>query len=147
MTTSGRPIVEITRRETFAAAHRLWSSTLTDDQNRKLYGPCAYDYGHGHNYVMEITLRGPVDPATGILVNLTEIRDATRELILEDVDHRHLNHDSELVRGINPTAENLVVLFWTILERRFGPLLHEVCLQETEKNWVRYRGDRAPDGA
>jgi 6-pyruvoyltetrahydropterin/6-carboxytetrahydropterin synthase len=97
--------------------------------------------------VLEVTLEGPVDPVTGILVNLTEIRDATRELILGDVDHRHLNHDSELVRGINPTAENLVVLFWEVLQKRFGPLLHEVCLRETEKNWVRYRGARAPDGA
>lgn len=147
MTTSGRPIVSITRRETFAAAHRLWSEHLPEAENRRLYGPCAYEHGHGHNYVLEVTLEGPIDPLTGILVNLTEIRDATRELILGDVDHRHLNHDSVLVRGINPTAENLVVLFWDILKGRFGPLLQEVCLRETEKNWVRYRGVRAPNGA
>jgi 6-pyruvoyltetrahydropterin/6-carboxytetrahydropterin synthase len=147
MTTSGRPIVAITRRETFAAAHRLWSDQLSDDENRRLYGNCAYDYGHGHNYVLEVTLEGPVDPKTGILVNLTQIRDATRELILGDVDHRHLNHDSVLVAGINPTAENLVVLFWDVLQKRFGALLAEVCLRETEKNWVRYRGARGPNGA
>ena len=138
---SKSPIVYLTRRETFAAAHRLWSAQLSDEENRKLYGPCAYDYGHGHNYVLEVTLRGAVDPKTGVVVNLTEIRDATRELILEDVDHRHLNHDSKLVRGINPTAENLVVLFWSVLRKRFGELLHEVRLRETEKNWVTYRGE------
>src|SRR2546430_7310672 len=90
---SKAPIVYLTRRETFAAAHKLWSDSLSADENRKLFGPCAYEYGHGHNYVLEVTLRGPVDEKTGIVVNLTAIRDATRELILEDVDHRHLNHD------------------------------------------------------
>lgn len=141
MTTDKQPVVYLTRRETFAAAHRLWSTALSEDENRKLFGPCAYDHGHGHNYILEITLRGPVDPATGILVNVTAIRDATRELILEDVDHRHLNHDSALCRGINPTAENLVVLFWKVLHAHFGALLHEVRLRETEKNWVTYRGE------
>jgi 6-pyruvoyltetrahydropterin/6-carboxytetrahydropterin synthase len=135
------PVVYLTRRETFAAAHKLWSESLSEADNRRLFGPCAYDYGHGHNYVLEVTLRGPIDSKTGIVVNLTEIRDATRELILEDVDHRHLNHDSELCRGINPTAENLVVLFWKVLHKHFGKLLHEVRLRETEKNWVTYRGE------
>jgi 6-pyruvoyltetrahydropterin/6-carboxytetrahydropterin synthase len=135
------PQVYLTRRETFSAAHRLWADHLTDAQNQKLFGLCAREFGHGHNYVLEVTLRGCADPKTGIIVNLTEIRDATRELILDDVDHRHLNHDSVLCRGINPTAENLVVLFWNVLHARFGGLLYEVCLRETEKNWVRYRGE------
>ncbi|HUP92048.1 MAG TPA: 6-carboxytetrahydropterin synthase [Solimonas sp.] len=139
--TTKAPIVYLTRRETFSAAHRLWSDTLSDEENRRLFGPCAYDHGHGHNYVLEVTLRAPVDPRTGIIVNVTAIRDATRQLILEDVDHRHLNHDSELCRGINPTAENLVVLFWNVLHGHFGAVLHQVRLRETEKNWVTYRGE------
>lgn len=143
MTTEGAPIVYLTRRETFCAGHRLWSERLSEAENRRLFGPCAYDYGHGHNYVLEVTLRGPIDPGTGVVVNLTEVRDATRSLILEDVDHRHLNHDSELCRGINPTVENLAVLFWTVLHARFGALLYEVRLHETEKNWVVYRGERS----
>ncbi len=141
MTSDKAAVVYLTRRETFAAAHRLWSDALSDDENRRLFGPCAYDYGHGHNYMLEVTLRGAVNPDTGIVVNVTEIRDATRELILDDVDHRHLNHDSELCRGMNPTAENLVVLFWGVLQQRFGSLLHEVRLRETDKNWVTYRGE------
>lgn len=138
-----RPLIELTRREHFAAAHRLWAEGLSDADNRQLFGPCAHDYGHGHNYVLEVTLRGPVDPVTGILINLTDIRDAIQELILGEVDHRHLNHDSPLVCGINPTAENLAVLFWNVLHARFDSLLFEVCLRETEKNWVRYRGATA----
>lgn len=140
MTTKG-PVVYLTRRERFSAAHRLWSPALEARENDALYGPCAREFGHGHNYVLEVTLAGPVDPRTGVIVNLTQVRDAVRELIIGDVDHRHLNHDSVLCRGINPTAENLVVLFWNVLHARFGALLHEVMLRETDKNWVAYRGE------
>ena len=139
--TSKTPTVYLTRRERFSAAHRLWSDALTDEQNYALYGPCAREYGHGHNYVIEVTLRGGVDPDTGVIVNLTQVRDAIKELIIEDTDHRHLNHNSELCKGINPTAENLVVLFWRVLHKRFGKLMHEVRLRETDKNWVSYRGE------
>lgn len=139
--TTKAPIVYLTRRETFSAAHRLWSDTLTEAQNRELFGPCAYDHGHGHNYVLEVTLRGAVDPATGIVVNLKEIRDVMHELIVDCIDHRHLNHDAPLTRGINPTAENLVVLFWQVLHAHYGATLHEVRLRETEKNWVTYTGE------
>jgi 6-pyruvoyltetrahydropterin/6-carboxytetrahydropterin synthase len=141
MNDKSAPVVYLTRRERFSAAHRLWSEHLTDEQNHALYGPCAREYGHGHNYVMEVTLRDPVNEKTGVIVNLTELRDAMRELVIDKVDHRHLNHDSELTRGINPTAENLVVLFWNVLQGRFGELLYEVRLRETDKNWVTYRGE------
>jgi 6-pyruvoyltetrahydropterin/6-carboxytetrahydropterin synthase len=138
---AGQPVVYLVRRETFAAAHRLWSNALSDAENHALFGPCAREYGHGHNYVLEVTLRGGIDPQTGVVVNITEMRDAIRALILDDVDHRNLNHDSALCSGINPTVENLAVVFWNALEPRFGALLYEVCLHETEKNWVRYRGE------
>lgn len=141
MTTKKAPLVYLTRRETFSAAHRLWADDLSEQENRELFGPCAYDHGHGHNYVMEVTLRGPIDPKTGILINLKEIRDVVHELVIGDVDHRHLNHDAMLTRGINPTAENLVVLFWTVLHKHFKETLYEVRLRETEKNWVTYYGE------
>lgn len=141
MTTKKGPIVYLTRRETFSAAHRLWADDLSEQENRDLFGPCAYDHGHGHNYVMEITLRGPIDPKTGILINLKEIRDVVHDLIVGDVDHRHLNHDAPLTKGINPTAENLVVLFWNVLHKHFNEILYEVRLRETEKNWVTYYGE------
>lgn len=141
MTSKAGPTVYLTRRERFSAAHRLWSEKLSADENLKLYGPCAREYGHGHNYVIEVTLRDPVNERTGVIVNLTELRDAIRELIIEHVDHRHLNHDSPLTKGINPTAENLVVLFWKVLHKRFRKLLYEVRLRETDKNWVSYRGE------
>lgn len=137
------PLVYLTRRETFSAAHRLWSDALSDDQNHSLFGPCAYGHGHGHNYVLEVTLAGTVDPKTGIVINLKEVRDVVKELIVDHVDHRHLNHDALLTRGINPTAENLAVLFWNVLHAHFGDMLKNVCLRETEKNWVSYQGEQA----
>ena len=134
------PIVHLTRRDSFSAAHRLWADSLSDDENLGLFGPCSYGHGHGHNYVLEVTLSGPINKSTGILVNLKEVRDVVKELIIDHVDHRHLNHDAILTRGINPTAENLVVLFWQVLNERFGSMLTQVCLRETEKNWVAYFG-------
>ena len=141
MTTKKAPIVYLTRRETFSAAHRLWSDDLSEAENRELFGPCAYDHGHGHNYVLEVTLRGPIDPKTGILVNLKEIRDVIHDLVVDGIDHRHLNHDAPLTREINPTAENLVVLFWNVLHGHYGDTLYEGRLRETEKNWVTYYGE------
>lgn len=141
MTTERKPIVYLTRRATFAAAHRLWSDELSEAENRALFGPCARDHGHGHNYVLELTLRGGIDPKTGVVVNITEMRDAIQELVLDQVDHRHLNLDSPLCRGINPTVENLAVVFWNALKPRFGELMYELTLHETEKNWVSYRGE------
>ena len=76
-----------------------------------------------------------------ILVNLTDVRDAIRRLIIDNVDHRHLNRDSTLCFGVNPTTENLAVLFWNVLSSHFSALLFEIRLQETEKNWVVYRGE------
>jgi 6-pyruvoyltetrahydropterin/6-carboxytetrahydropterin synthase len=141
MPMSEAPLVYLTRRETFAAAHRLWSDELSEAENHALFGPCARANGHGHNYVLEVTLRGGVDPKTGIVINLTALKEAIHELILADVDHRHLNLDSRLLRGINPTVENIAVVFWKALQPRFGTLLYEICLFETEKNWARYRGE------
>ena len=141
MPTDRRPVAYLTRRESFAAAHRLWAADLSPEQNAALFGACAREYGHGHNYVLEVTLRGGIDPASGIVINLRDLGEAMRNLILDQVDHRHLNRDCPLAAGINPTTENLAVLFWDVLRRRFGELLHELRLQETEKNWVVYRGE------
>jgi 6-pyruvoyltetrahydropterin/6-carboxytetrahydropterin synthase len=140
MTSKHLPIVSLTRRETFSAAHRLWADDLTDAENEDLFGACARPHGHGHNYVLIVTLRGPVNPKTGILINLVDLKKAILRLIIDKVDHRHLNVDVEICAGINPTTENLAVLFWNILHVQFGALLHEIQLFETEKNGVIYNG-------
>ncbi|MBL0923981.1 MAG: 6-carboxytetrahydropterin synthase [Sphingomonadaceae bacterium] len=139
---AGRPVALLTRQESFSAAHRLWADSLSDAENRALYGPCANEYGHGHDYVLEVTVKGAIDPATGMVINLTDLRDAMRELVVSHVDHHHLNHDVAICKGLNPTTENLAVLFWDRLGTRFPGLLDEVRLRETPKNWVVYRGER-----
>lgn len=143
MTTKSQPVVLLTRRESFSAAHRLWSDSLSAAENQALFGHCAREAGHGHNYTLEVTIKGLVDEVTGIVVNLTDLRDSMRILIIDHVDHRNLNVDSPICKGVNPTTENLVTLFWDILHGRWGNLLYEVVLFETEKNWVAYRGERA----
>ena len=135
------PVAYLTRRESFCASHRLWNPQFTQEQNDALYGACARVNGHGHNYVVEVTLRGGVDPQTGMVINLTDLKLFMRSEIIAKVDHYHLNHDVEMFRNINPTAENVAIVFWGVLRKRFGELLHEVCVEETPQNLVRYRGE------
>lgn len=132
----------LTRRATFSAAHRLWSEALSPDENERIFGMCARQHGHGHNYTLEVTVRGHVNSTTGIVVNLLEMQEAINSLIIKHVDHRHLNHDSVLCEGVNPTCENLAYLFWCILRERLGDLLYEIRLYETEDNYAVYRGER-----
>lgn len=140
MTNKSQPIVFLTRREDFSAAHRLWADSLSDEENYALFGHCAREAGHGHNYVLEVTVRGPVNPKTGIVINLTDLRDSIRSLIIDHVDHRNLNVDSPICEGVNPTTENLAVLFWNILQPVWVDMLFEIKLYETAKNWVAYHG-------
>jgi 6-pyruvoyltetrahydropterin/6-carboxytetrahydropterin synthase len=139
--TAKRPITYLTRRESFCASHRLWNPELSREENDALYGPCARENGHGHNYVLEVTLCGGVDPRTGMVINLTDLKNFVRCEIITRVDHYHLNHDVEMFRGINPTAENVAIVFWNVLHKQYGDLLDEVCVEETPQNLVRYRGE------
>src|SRR5437870_7107220 len=99
--------VTITRRATFAAAHILCRDDWDDEKNREVFGACVTD--HGHNYVIEGTVSGPLDPETGMVVNLTHIDSVLRRERIDAVDHRHLNRGVHFLRGEIPTAENLAV--------------------------------------
>jgi 6-pyruvoyltetrahydropterin/6-carboxytetrahydropterin synthase len=136
------PLVSLTRRATFAAAHRLYDPALDDETNLRIFGKCANPRGHGHNYTLEVTVRGPIAPATGMVMDLVQLKQCMEEHVLDHVDHKHLNEDVNFLRGLNPTVENLVVAFWRQLERGLpSGLLYEVRLEETENNWASYRGD------
>jgi 6-pyruvoyltetrahydropterin/6-carboxytetrahydropterin synthase len=135
-------MVYLTRRATFSAAHRLWSNQLSEKENYDIYGKCANPYGHGHNYVLEVTVRGAIDTRTGMVMNLTTMRDIINEQVVDHVDHKHLNYDVAWLEGIIPTAEMLAIKFWERLVHHFPPgLLYEVKLQETENNYAIYRGE------
>ncbi len=132
----------LTRRATFSAAHRLHSAALSEAENRELFGKCNNPHGHGHNYVLEVTVHGPIDPNTGMVLNLTDLKKAMDEAIIQPMDHKHLNFDVPIFREINPTAENMAVVFWKLLEQHLSKgLLYEVKLQETENNIAIYRGE------
>src|SRR5258708_12791778 len=100
-------MVYLTRRASFSASHRLWSEQLTDTENYAIYEKCANPNGHGHNYLLEVTVRGTPDPQTGMLLNLTQIKDAMNEQVVKGVDHNHLNYDVPCLGGSIPTTECL----------------------------------------
>ncbi len=135
-------MVYLTRRTSFSASHRLWSNQLTEAENYALYEKCANPNGHGHNYVLEVTIRGTPDPQTGMVMNLTELKHAVSEQIIKWVDHKHLNYDVPWLEGSVPTTEVLTIKFWErlaeVLPRN---LLYEVKLHETEHNTASYRGE------
>ncbi len=136
-------MVYLTRRVSFSASHRLWSKQLTDAENYAIYEKCANPNGHGHNYVLEVTVQGIPDPRTGIVLNLTDLKHAMNEQVVKWVDHKHLNYDVSWLEGFIPTTEILVIKFWERLADSLpGGMLYEVKLYETENNVASYRGER-----
>jgi 6-pyruvoyltetrahydropterin/6-carboxytetrahydropterin synthase len=125
--------VRITRRATFAAAHILCRDDWSDEQNREVFGACVTD--HGHNYVIEVTVGGRLDEATGMVVNLKDVDAVLRREFIEAVDHRHLNRDVAFLRGVIPTAENVALAAFRQLEPHVKPArLIKVRVVETENN-------------
>lgn len=134
-------VVYLTRRAHFSAAHRLHSDELTEEQNKSVYGICNNPLGHGHNYELEITLRGEPDAVTGMVMDLQELKRIVKEEIVNKVDHQHLNHVA-LLKGRVPTAENIVISFWETLKDKIPKgELYEIVLYETPRNFIRYRGE------
>jgi 6-pyruvoyltetrahydropterin/6-carboxytetrahydropterin synthase len=138
-------IVEIIHREEFSSAHRLVSAALTDEENRALYGPC-YTL-HGHNYAVEVTVRGPVHPDTGMVMDLNRLMVLMQEHIVSEVDHKYLNEDVPYLAGIVTTAENLAIAFWQRLQPHLAGLepclLHRIRVYESRMNFADYHGPAA----
>ncbi len=135
-------MVYLTRRASFSASHRLWSEYLSEEENIRLYDKCANANGHGHNYVLDVTVRGKPNSQTGMVLNLTELKQAMNEAVIDEVDHKHLNYDVLWLEGCIPTTEVLTIKFWERLARVLPPdLLYEVKLYETEHNSASYRGE------
>jgi 6-pyruvoyltetrahydropterin/6-carboxytetrahydropterin synthase len=130
----------LTRRYIFSASHRLHSSAFTDEQNRGVYGKCNNPYGHGHNYALEVTVSGQVDPRTGMVCNLVDLDTFVQAEILERLGHEHLNALPEF-DGKVPTTENLCTSIYEIVQRGFKPAhLEKVRLEETMMNSFEYAG-------
>lgn len=136
-------MIEITRREEFCAAHRLFRPGWSDAQNAAVYGKCANPHYHGHNYVLEVTLRGAVNPETGMAHDLAALKRLVRREVVEPLDHKNLNEDAAgFMKNRIPTAENIAISIWERLaERLEAGLLFRVRLYENERNFVDYYGE------
>jgi 6-pyruvoyltetrahydropterin/6-carboxytetrahydropterin synthase len=134
--------VFVRRRDRFSAGHTLYNPEFSEERNREVFGKCSNPNGHGHNYVLEVTLRGEIDPDTGYVHDLSELATLMQKLIIADVDHRNLNVDVDWLRGVIPTTENLACVFWERLDANLpGELLYSVRVGETQKNWAERRRD------
>lgn len=136
------PIARVTRRVHFCAGHRLQNPDWDEERNRATYGACSNPSGHGHNYDLEVTVEGEIDPDVGYVMDLRALKELLGDAVLSEVDHRNLNVDVPWLEGVIPTTENLAVAIWRRLEGRLPMArLVSVRLWETERNSVEYRGE------
>jgi len=132
--------IELGRRYRFSASHRLHTTHLTEEENNRVFGKCSNPHGHGHNYVLEVSLSGAVDPATGMIANLADLDAFVQRHVLADFDHKSLNEDVSAFREKVPTTENLCIEIFQRLKRFPKAKLERVRVEETAKNSFEYDG-------
>ena len=135
-------MIYLTRRAEFSASHFYHNPEFTPEENRRIFGKCNNPHGHGHNYMLEVTVKGEVDPRSGFVVDLKELKEVMNREVIDALDHRHLNKEvPEFAKQI-PTSENLAIAIW----KRLGPelkiaRLHRVRLYETQDLFVDFYGE------
>nr|XP_056716822.1 6-pyruvoyl tetrahydrobiopterin synthase-like [Euleptes europaea] len=130
----------LSRMETFAAAHRLSSKLLNDEENRKLFGKC--NQSHGHNYKVIVTVRGQMNPISGMFMNIYKLQEYMQEAILEPLDHKNLDQDVDFFADVVSTTENLAIYIWRNLEKILpAGCLYKVKVYESDKNFIVYKGE------
>ena len=135
----------LTRRETFNAAHKLHIAEWSDEKNRAVFGKCSNRNWHGHNYELFVTVAGQPDPVTGFVMDAKQLSNIMKQEIVDQVDHQNFNLDVEWVpKGMQPTTENLLTLFWGRIEQRINSIgeakLYSIRLRETENIYAEYFG-------
>lgn len=139
-------MVYISRDSHFCAAHKLYNPNWSEEKNKEVFGPCANENWHGHNFDMTITVKGEPDPDTGFVMNFKELNKLIKVEILDKVDHKNLNLDVDFLAGKMASCETLVVEFWKILSPKISSLtdnkvsLHSIKLKETKNNYAEYYG-------
>ena len=134
-------MVFLTRRATFSASHYYWNDAWSAEKNQQVFGRCANRNGHGHNYTLEVTLAGPVDPETGMIANLGELDPFVEREVIEPFDHRYLNEEVAEFQSAVPTTENLCRAIFRRLESFPDARLERVRIEETSKNSFEFDGD------
>jgi 6-pyruvoyltetrahydropterin/6-carboxytetrahydropterin synthase len=136
------PRVTVTRRLHFNAAHRLWNPRWSEERNGEVFGVCGNPNYHGHNYNLDVSVEGDIDPDTGYVLDINRLKEIVQHHVIGTLDHRNLNVDVPWFRELNPTAENIAVVCWRVLEPVLRPArLKHVRLWETERNYVDYAGE------
>ena len=138
-------MVHVSRQEHFNAAHKLSNPAWTKEKNLEVFGPCANENWHGHNYDLIVTVKGDPDPETGFVVDLKRLSDLIRNEVTEKLDHKNLNLDVDFMKGKMASTENLVMEIWKILNPKIKEIapkatLHSIRLFETPRNYVEYFG-------
>lgn len=134
--------VTVSRKAQFNAAHRLFNQSWTDEKNDAVFGKCNNPHYHGHNYVLTVSVKGTIDPETGYVMDMKDLKELIRLHVEEPFDHRNLNLDTEEFKNLNPTAENIAVVIWKKLRPHIKRELElKVTLYETERNFVEFDGE------
>ncbi len=130
-------MVSVTESFEFAASHRLYCPSMSEEENSALFGKCANPNGHGHNYVVEVTVRGTPDATTGRIVNIQEMESIVKERVVDRFDHKHLNLDCPEFTDLNPSVENITTVIWKLLDQRFeSARLTKVRVWENPKTYA-----------
>jgi 6-pyruvoyltetrahydropterin/6-carboxytetrahydropterin synthase len=134
----------LTRKAEFSASHYYWNERLSPEENARVFGKCANRNGHGHNYTLEVTVEGEVDPVSGFVVDLKQLKDVIQREVIDAYDHRHLNLEIAEFQSMMPTTENIAIAVWKRLEeeiRSQGAKLHRVRVYETDDLFADYCGE------
>jgi len=135
-------MIYLTRKCEFSASHYYHNPQWNDEENRRVFGKCANLNGHGHNYTLEVTVKGEIDPVTGFVVDLKELKDLLNHEVVEAMDHRHLNKEVPEFASTIPTSENIAIAIWRRLEQKLTVAkLHRVRLYELPDLFVDYYGE------
>lgn len=139
-------MIHISRKEHFNAAHKLYNPNWSDQKNKEVFGPCANENWHGHNFDLITTVKGEIDPDTGFVVDLKKLSTLIRTEIIDKVDHKNLNKDVDFMTGKMASTEILAMEFWKILAPKIEKIskhgrLHSLKLYETPRNYVEYFGE------
>ena len=134
--------VTVSRKAHFNAAHRLYVKNWSDKKNEDFFGKCNNPNYHGHNYELIVSLTGDIDPVSGMVIDLKELKDIIKSEVEEVLDHKNLNLDVEYFKNVIPSVENICVFIWNVLRQKIDhDKLIEVTLYETPRNFVKYSGD------
>jgi 6-pyruvoyltetrahydropterin/6-carboxytetrahydropterin synthase len=109
-------MIRVTRKVEFSASHFYHNPDFSPEENRRIFGKCNNPHGHGHNYVLEVTVAGEPDPATGMVLDLKELKEILQREVTDRMDHRHLNYEVPELAGLIPTCENLAAAIWRLIE-------------------------------